>query len=334
MAPANIYDVDAWTNPYTPRAPFRHLPQPIAHIFGHRQPGSKQQQPHTLIIWGFAFIGAFCGVALIEGVYLNLPNLDGTKVPIIIASFGASAVLSYNTIESPLAQPRNLVFGHFLSALTGVCITKLFRLLPQASFDDLRWLAGALSCAAASVVMSITKTVHPPAGATALLAATELVVTELGWWYLPLMLLGSMLMLASALIIDNLMRKYPVYWWTPADVYEIRQKRKGAAGGGGDVERATQAQKEDDEKKKGEEESAAEKKKLASDRNPSASEDDDISDRKQSAAILETREHQIVIDTEKIVIPDWLQADEWELQILRVLHQRVKSGAGSANNSC
>lgn len=53
---------------------------------------------------------------------------------------GAAAILEYNTIESPLAQPRNLVLDHFLSALIGVCITKLFALLPHARFDTLRCL--------------------------------------------------------------------------------------------------------------------------------------------------------------------------------------------------
>ena len=45
--------------------------------------------------------------------------------PIIVTSFGASAVLLFGVIESPLAQPRNFVLGHFVSALVGVCIRRL-----------------------------------------------------------------------------------------------------------------------------------------------------------------------------------------------------------------
>lgn len=259
---------------------------------------------------------------LLEGVYLNLPLLDGHKVPIIIASFGASSILEYNTIEAPLAQPRNLVFGHFLSALIGVSITKLFRLLPYADFDKLRWLAGAISVGVASVVMGITKTVHPPAGATALLCATEAAITELGWWFLALILLGCMLMLVSALLINNLIRKFPIYWWTPADLEAIKKDKRGQ----GDVEKASQAAKEEEQKKE-------------SERNLSASSETEVASSKQdgdelaatktgqpSQNVLATKEHQIVIDNEKIVIPDWLKADEWELQILGILQQRLKNG--------
>jgi CBS-domain-containing membrane protein len=46
--------------------------------------------------------------------------------PIIITSFGASAVLLFSVIESPLSQPRNFVFGHFVSSLLGTAITRLF----------------------------------------------------------------------------------------------------------------------------------------------------------------------------------------------------------------
>lgn len=157
-----------------------------------------------------------------------MPPLSGHAVPIIIASFGAAAILEYNTIESPLAQPRNLVVGHFLSAVVAVAITKLFLLLPTYQrFDHLRWLAGALAVGAASVLMSFTKTVHPPAGATALLAATNVEIQELGWWLLPLVLLAAMLMLASALVLNNVAgRRFPIYWWTPVDLKKLRVERR------------------------------------------------------------------------------------------------------------
>ena len=78
---------------------------------------------------------------------------------------GASAVLIYGAVDAPLAQPRMLVWGHFIGALIGVCITKLFHLLPtEERFQSLVWLAGSLSCATSVVAMQITGTTHPPAG--------------------------------------------------------------------------------------------------------------------------------------------------------------------------
>ncbi|KAJ7927887.1 HPP family-domain-containing protein, partial [Mycena leptocephala] len=97
-----------------------------------------------------------------------------------------------------------------------VCITKLFGLFAtDERLDQLRWLAGSLSTATAIIVMQITKTTHPPGGATALLAAVSPEVYPMGWYYLPVVLLSSTLVLVSALAINNIQRRYPVYWWEP-----------------------------------------------------------------------------------------------------------------------
>jgi hypothetical protein len=66
--------------------------------------------------------------------------------------------------------------------------------------------------------MGFTKTVHPPAGATALLAATSPDITNLGWFLIPLVLIGSTLMVAVACVINNIQRQFPVYWWTAANL--------------------------------------------------------------------------------------------------------------------
>ena len=92
--------------------------------------------------------------------------------PIIIASFGASAVLVFGAIEVPLAQPRNLIGGHFVSALVGVCLTKLFGLdakyrtwvvqVDEGAFHPLVIINGCLSMATALTAMQLLQVVHPP----------------------------------------------------------------------------------------------------------------------------------------------------------------------------
>ena len=85
------------------------------------------------------------------------------RFTLIICLKGASAVLIYGAMDSPLAQPRALVGGHFLGALTGICITKLFHLLPtEKRFQSLLWLAGSLSCATSVIVMHILNWDDPP----------------------------------------------------------------------------------------------------------------------------------------------------------------------------
>ena len=69
--------------------------------------------------------------------------------------------------------------------------------------------------------MTVTNSVYPPAGATALLAAVDTQVESLGWYLLPLILLSATLVLTTSLVINNIQRRYPSFWWTPASVGKV-----------------------------------------------------------------------------------------------------------------
>ncbi|KAK1977676.1 HPP family protein [Colletotrichum cereale] len=223
------FDIDRFLNPFIPHPPWEHLSYPIAHFFGHRK--SKPNNVGNLVPIFWACIGVFCGVAVVALVSRQIPVFKEHGAPIIVGSFGAAAVLEFYSIESPLAQPRNSVFGQVLAAVIGVATCKLLQLSPH--FESIRWLGGALSCALATTVMALTKTVHPPAGATALLAVVDDGVVRLGWILVPVVSLGCVIMLVIALIINNIQRRFPQYWWTPEDVrvHHVPWRRRG-----GDVE--------------------------------------------------------------------------------------------------
>ena len=68
------------------------------------------------IIW--SWIGSFLGILAIS--YFHNDILNDKDLTLVIGSFGASAVLIYGAVHSPLAQPRNLIGGHILSAIVGV----------------------------------------------------------------------------------------------------------------------------------------------------------------------------------------------------------------------
>ena len=122
----------------------------------------------------WSFLGAFFGIGLIA--FLQSQELSEIENVFLIGSFGASSVLIYGAVNSPLAQPRNLIGGHFLSALVGVTV---FKFLP-----DILWLNASIAVASSIVVMQITKTMHPPGGATALIAVLPSEkIQELGYWY-------------------------------------------------------------------------------------------------------------------------------------------------------
>lgn len=151
----------------------------------------------------WAFVGGFVGIGLIA--YLQSQVLPKSDMVYLIGSFGASSVLVYGVIQSPLAQPRNLIGGHVISAIIGVTVHKF---LP-----DLLWLTAPLAVASSIVLMQITKTLHPPGGATALIAiAGSEKIKNLGYWYvLSPVLSGALILLAVALITNNMAhnRQYP-----------------------------------------------------------------------------------------------------------------------------
>jgi CBS domain-containing membrane protein len=148
-------------------------------------------------------VGALVGIGTIAFIQSQLVGKNENIF--LIGSFGASSVLVYGAIQSPLAQPRNLVGGHLVSALIGVTA---FKLLP-----DVIWLTAPIAVALSIVGMQVTKTLHPPGGATALIAVSGAEkITSLGYWYvLSPVLSGSLILLIVALIFNNLTphRKYP-----------------------------------------------------------------------------------------------------------------------------
>lgn len=157
------------------------------------------------IAW--SWIGAFLGITAVAYISYNI--LEGTDLVMIIGSFGASAVLAYGAIKSPLAQPRNLIGGHVISAIIGVAIYNVLH--------SHMWLSTSLAVATAIAVMHATKTLHPPGGATALIAVIgSEKIHNLGFFYAIIPVgLGAVIMLIIALIVNNIpkSRRYPEFWF-------------------------------------------------------------------------------------------------------------------------
>ncbi|KAI9807372.1 MAG: hypothetical protein M1833_000115 [Piccolia ochrophora] len=204
------FDIDNYLFPYPPRCRLYLLPRPISHFLGWRDPASPVRPTGNVTDWFWAFVGAFASIALVEAIVKASPQINSHDAPLIVGSFGAAAIIQFHTPSSPLAQPRPLVLGHLLSAASAIAITKLFAL--SQHFLALRWLVGALSCATASLIMGVTKTVHPPAGATALLAAVDPGVRQLGWWLMLHVAVGCAVMLGLACLLMNVQKRWPVWW--------------------------------------------------------------------------------------------------------------------------
>jgi len=135
--------------------------------------------------------------------------------------------------------------------------------------------------------MAITKTTHPPAGATALLCSTTPAIEALGWFLLPLILLGTVLLLTVACVINNIQRQFPIYWWTPVDLRERLNPRAS------DVERQKESGQLDGD----------------------------------GELHYETAEgSEIIIDSRRISLPQWILLDQEERATLEVLRSKLLKG--------
>lgn len=113
----------------------------------------------------------------------------------LMAPFGASTVLVFGLPKSPLAQPKNVIFGHVLSALVGVVFVTYVGVEP--------WSLGAAT-GVAIALMLVTKTTHPPAGANPVL----IMLTGQSWSFLLTpVAIGAVVIVAMGFLVNKLVHK-------------------------------------------------------------------------------------------------------------------------------
>lgn len=151
----------------------------------------------------WAWIGSFLGIIAIS--YFHMDILDDKDLTLVVGSFGASAVLIYGVPNSPLSQPRNLIGGHLLSAIVGVVSYKLF--------SSNLFLATAIAVSTSILIMQLTLTLHPPGGATSLIAVIGgEQIHELEFFYILIPVFsGALILFLIAFIVNNIPknRAYP-----------------------------------------------------------------------------------------------------------------------------
>eukprot|EP01133_Synstelium_polycarpum_P006269 gene6269-7274_t len=170
--------------------------------------GGKKAKMTTVQEMWWSWLGSATSIVIIAAIHYKV--LLEENMIFLLGSFGASAVLLYGANMSPLSQPRNLIGGHVVSAILGVCLRLLF-VRTGASIIVGCMLAVSL----AIVAMHFTKTLHPPGGATALIAVMSGEQRWAGFYYVLVPVLsGALIMLLVALVVNNLApkRKYPTTW--------------------------------------------------------------------------------------------------------------------------
>lgn len=147
-------------------------------------------------------LGAVLGMGL-STVMVWLAHQGTWDLPLrLFAPLGATAVLLFAVPTSPLAQPWSCVVGNAVSALWALFVL-------QWSPPD---LAPALAVGGAIGCMLLTRSLHPPGGAMALLTVLTPKASLAVGWVLAFMPVGAMtlaLVLAATLYHRATGRRYP-----------------------------------------------------------------------------------------------------------------------------
>ena len=118
----------------------------------------------------------------------------------LIASFGSSMVLLFGYPESPFAQPKNVFFGHLLTAVVGLVFLYLVP-LPL-------YLIIPLAVGFGVGLMILLNVTHPPAGGNPIIVIMGSV--SLDYLFNPI-ITGSIIILVFGIIINRfiLKKSYP-----------------------------------------------------------------------------------------------------------------------------
>jgi len=152
-----------------------------------------------------AATGALFGIAACWGISIQF--VGSQSATLISASMGAGAVLLFAVPQGVLSQPWPAMGGQLLSATIGVSC---------AQWIDTTWLAASVAVGLAILVMHYARCLHPPGGASALVAVIGGAdIHALGYNYvLEPVMLNTLTLVIVAMLFNNLLphRRYPASW--------------------------------------------------------------------------------------------------------------------------
>ena len=142
----------------------------------------------------------FC--ALLTIFLLCLLSSEINDSIFLIGSFGATMVLLFGVPESPFSQPKNIFFGHFLTALVGIVLVMVLKIPTYYLIP--------LSVGIGIFLMLITNTTHPPAGGNPIIIIEKGDVATFSFLLDPIIYSCSLIIIFGIILNRLILKsKYP-----------------------------------------------------------------------------------------------------------------------------
>ncbi len=152
--------------------------------------GLELQPADHRVPW-LAGLGTVLSIALIGAVTHRAVGPSGSLW--IVPSLGATAVLVFAAPHAPLSQPWNVVVGHLVSAVVGVAAMR-------TCGDVSIVLATAVAAGLSVTAMAYLRAIHPPGGATAMIAVLggePVRALEFGYALSPILVCVALMLLTA-----------------------------------------------------------------------------------------------------------------------------------------
>ena len=172
----------------------------------------RQPISETLISGILSFLGVIV-LAVLDYMRYEESNRD---ITLLTGALGATAVLAFDSYKSYLSQPRNIFFGHVVSASVGMCVRYAFGDHGDEFDAERYWIECPVAVCCAITIMNLLNVMHPPGGATALIAVIgDRSIRQLGLRYISSVGASALITIAMAVLGNNIIpsRQYPLYWW-------------------------------------------------------------------------------------------------------------------------
>ena len=164
-----------------------------------------------IICWPPLLAGVGAGFTITILAYITFQSILAGHIYglWLTAAFGSSVVLVFGYPENEFAQPKNVIFGHLISAFVGIVFVTLFKISQDRTIF---FLAIGLAVGFSVMLMMAFKVTHPPAGANTILV----IFTQDSFQFLIFpILVGAVTIVVGGIIYNRyiLKKNYPIKWF-------------------------------------------------------------------------------------------------------------------------